>query len=211
MSTITKATLISIAPIAESSKLDLDALASAIDYVFQKGAAFQTLDHQAVFLSQCAVESAWFHTFTENLDYGAQSLLNVFPSHFNSSNVDQYARNPQAIANRVYANRMGNGDEASGDGWNFRGRGLIQLTGKATYEACALALGSEIINNPDYLTTIHGAVDSAVWYWNSHKLSEVQDKDGFVEVTKVINGGVNGLQDRENSYHKALSILNFVS
>jgi len=111
-----------------------------------------------------------------------------------------YARNPEKIGNRVYANRMGNGDEASGDGFRFRGRGLIQITGKDNYTACGKALGKDLIQNPGYLETPDGAAMSAAWFWNSRKLNVPADLGDIVKMTKLINGGTIGLADRQDLY-----------
>lgn len=158
-----------------------------------------------MFLAQCAHESAGFTVLTENLNYSAQALLKVFPKYFNSANVSEYARNPEKIANRVYANRMGN--NSNGDGWKYRGRGYIQLTGKNNYKSFAQYLKDENISgiqdpldNPDELSQMLCAMQSAVWFWNKNNLNVYADKDDISGCTKVINGGFNGLQERKTLY-----------
>jgi len=201
---ITKQQLIQISPTSVSSPLDLDALVTELNYLFiGPDGPLLTVNRQAAFIAQVAVESAWFFTLQENLNYSANALLTVFPTHFDITNVNDYARNPEKIANRVYANRMGNGDEDSGDGWKYRGRGLIQLTGKYEYEEYSL----EALNNPDILTTIQGAVQSAIWYWNRYNLSNFADQDNINAITKVINGGLNDSNDRVVTYIKAKQVL----
>ena len=145
------------------------------------------------FLAQCAHESGGFCILRENLNYSANGLLSVFPKYFNKDNVHEYARNPQKIANRVYANRMGNSDENSGDGWKYRGRGLIQITGRTNYTRFGHA------NDPEYLETTKGAVESAIWFWNTRRLFSLDD---ITLITKAVNGGVNGLSDRKVQYSR---------
>lgn len=150
------------------------------------------------FLAQCAHESMGFKVVKENLNYSAKALLTVFPKYFKNVNVNDYARNQEKIANRVYANRMGNSSESSGDGWKYKGRGLIQITGKANY----IAFNHE--SDPQYLETINGAVESAIWFWNTNKLFNTND---IKTLTKKINGGYNGLEDRIANYNKISKFL----
>lgn len=159
----------------------------------------------AHFLSQINHESGDMKRLEENLNYSAKRLLEVFPKYFDSYEIAlSYANKPNMIASRVYANRMGNGDEASGDGWKYRGRGIMQLTGKANYVAFDRFLNAngEIVSNPDLVAkNKEYAVLTAFFYWDSRKLNNLIDKDGnqyFVckEITKRINGGYNGLDDR---------------
>ena len=159
----------------------------------------------AHFLAQINHESGDMKRLEENLNYSAKRLLEVFPKYFDSYEIAlSYANKPKMIASRVYANRMGNGDEASGDGWRYRGKGIIQLTGKANYVAFDRFLNAngEIVSNPDLVAkNKEYAVLTAFFYWDSRKLNNLIDKDGnqyFVckEITKRINGGYNGLDDR---------------
>jgi putative chitinase len=161
----------------------------------------------AAFVSQCAHESEEFTRLSENLNYTAAALLHVYPKYFSESLAEQYARNPQAIANRVYANRMGNGDEQSGDGWTFRGRGLIQLTGRSTYAKFAYAVGRSLDDAITYLESTEGAAVSAGWFWSANNLNGLADAGNFTEITQRINGGQDGALDRERLYKKALAVL----
>lgn len=163
------------------------------------------------FLSQCAHESANFSIFKENLNYSADALLRVFPKYFkDKATADAYARQPEKIANRVYANRMGNGDEASGDGWKYRGRGAIQLTGKNNYAAFDKFVDDDILANPDLVATKY-AVTSAAFWWSNNGLNAVADKGAtnadVTAVTKRVNGGTHGLADRQAKFDKYKSIL----
>jgi len=151
---------------------------------------------KAHFLSQVAHESGGFVFTQENLNYSAQGLLATFPSYFTAATAAQYARNPTAIANHVYANRMGNGDESSGDGWSYHGRGLIQLTGHDNYARFANAIGLSLTDTIAYLQTTDGAVESAGWFWASRFINTAADDNNIQQVTKLVNGGLNGIQDR---------------
>jgi putative chitinase len=162
----------------------------------------------AAFLAQCAHESGLFAHVRENLNYSAQGLRGIWPKRFPTLAAAQpYHRNPQKIANKVYADRMGNGPEASGDGWSYRGRGLIQLTGKSNYIACSAGLEYDVVADPDYLETTEGAARSAAWYWYSRNLNKWADLGDIKTMTKLINGGYIGLEEREHFYHSALSVL----
>lgn len=169
----------------------------------------------AMFLAQTIFESAYLKSTEENLNYSTDGLLRVFPKYFKSrEEADSYARNPQRIANRVYANRMGNGNEASGDGWKYRGRGYIMLTGKNQYEAfnkyelCT----ADIVSDPDILAKVipTGKKDdrwclgmvAAMWFWEKNNLNEIADTEDVDKATKVINGGTNGLSDRKLLYRR---------
>ena len=160
----------------------------------------------AGFLAQTSHESGKYKFLVENLNYSDKGLLKTFPKYFNESNVMEYARKPEAIANRVYANRMGNGDEASGDGWKYCGRGLIQLTGKNNYQAFADSEQMDIEELPNYLTTYVGAVRSALWFWNKNTLTVTADAGDLVMMTKKINGGTHGLAERTAEYKRILEI-----
>jgi putative chitinase len=162
----------------------------------------------AAFLAQIAHESGGFNFVTENLNYSAKGLMTTFKKYFPTEELaKQYERKPEKIANRVYANRMSNGDENSGDGWKFRGRGLIQLTGRANYTRFAEDLGISLDETVAYLETPAGAVSSAGWFWDNNNLNQLCDKDDFVTLTKRINGGTIGLEDRKHHYHIALEAL----
>jgi len=162
----------------------------------------------AGFLAQIAHESGGFNFVAENLNYSAKGLMTIFKKYFPTEELaNQYARKPEKIANKVYANRMKNGPESSGDGWKFRGRGLIQLTGRDNYTRFAAALDLDIDSTIAYLETPNGAVASAGWFWDNNKLNQFCDKDDFVTLTKRINGGTIGLADRKHHYEIALKAL----
>ena len=161
----------------------------------------------AAFLAQTAHESAGFTAVRENLNYSAQSLMKTWPSRFNATTAATYARQPEKIANKVYANRMGNGDEASGDGWRYRGRGLIQTTGKANYTKLAQYIKKTLQETIEYCETVEGAVESACFYWVSNNLNAIADTGDMAALTRRINGGVIGLADRLDKYKKTLALL----
>jgi putative chitinase len=162
----------------------------------------------AAFVAQCAHESGGFRFLKENLNYKAESLSRVWPKYFKDPAVaKQYAQKPEAIANRAYANRMGNGDEASGDGWKFCGRGLIQLTGRSNYQAFADSIETDIEDIPEYLATFEGSCQSAAWFWETNNLNKWADAGDILTLTKKINGGVLGLADRQKHYEHALHVL----
>jgi putative chitinase len=163
---------------------------------------------QACFLGQVGVESDYFTCVEENLHYSYAELIRVFPSHFDAATAQAYANQPEAIANRVYANRMGNGPETSGDGWNYRGRGLIQITGKDNYQAFADSLGMTLDQVTTYLSTPEGACMSAGWFWGSHNLNPLADNFEVTNITKAINGGTNGIAERIAISNQALRALN---
>jgi putative chitinase len=163
------------------------------------------------FLAQCSHESANFKAVTENLNYGPVSLLKVFKKYFpTSEKADAYARKPEKIANLVYGGRMGNGPEASGDGWKYRGRGYIQLTGKVNYQAFDKVVEENIVETPDLVATKYPLL-SAAWYWNSRSLNVDADKgatDAVVTaVTKKVNGGSIGLEDRIKHFKEFYALL----
>jgi putative chitinase len=165
----------------------------------------------ASFLAQCAHESGEFLFLKENLNYKAASLRKIFPKYFPTDDLaNQYASKPnkaEAIANRVYANRMGNGDEQSGDGYRYCGRGLIQLTGKDNYTFFAGSLGISVEEAAEYLQTFEGAAQSACWFWETNNLNALADKGDIVTMTKRINGGTIGLEDRIKHYEHALHVF----
>lgn len=160
---------------------------------------------QSVFLAQVLHESSELRHLEEGLSYSTPRLRQVFPTHFTSDEeAARYSRQPEKLANRVYANRMGNGNEASGDGWRYRGRGLIQLTGRESYAGFSKAALINALINPDLLTQAPAAAQSAGWFWATHRLNELADRsadaDGgthFVTITRRINGGTNGLLQRQ--------------
>jgi putative chitinase len=154
----------------------------------------------AHFFAQIIYESGNLHSKEENLNYSAQRLREVFPKYFKTDDIaSKYAKNPEKIANRVYCNRMGNGNESSGDGWKFRGRGLIQLTGRDNYKACGDALKLDLLANPDLLCqSPENIVRSACWYWASKNLNKLADADDIMAITKRVNGGLNGLESRKS-------------
>lgn len=169
---------------------------------------FENSKRISAFLAQVAHESGGFNFVQENLNYNAKGLMTTFKRYFPSEDIaKQYERKPEKIANRVYANRMNNGDEASGDGWKFRGRGLIQLTGRDNYTRFAKALDMTLDEAIEYLETSNGAVASAGWFWDVNKLNIYCDKDDFVGLTRRINGGTIGLADRKHHYEIALEAL----
>ena len=162
----------------------------------------------AGFLAQTAHESGGFNAIKENLNYSAKGLMGTFKKYFaNEAIAIQYQRKPEMIANRVYANRMGNGDEASGDGYRYCGRGLIQLTGHDNYSKFANDLGMSLEDTVSYLETPNGAVSSAGWFWDNNKLNQYCDSGDFVTLTKRINGGIIGLEDRKHHYEIAMHYL----
>jgi len=161
----------------------------------------------SMFLAQIGHESAGLTRLHENLNYKAARLTQIFPKYFRDVDPNEYANNPEKIANRVYCNRMGNGNEASGDGYRFRGRGAVQLTGRSNYVACGEDLEVDLINNPDYLETPEGAIRSAAWFWDQHDLNDWADKGDVATVSKKINGGTIGLEERKELYEEALTIF----
>jgi len=162
----------------------------------------------AMFLAQVGHESGGLRTTKENLNYSAQGLRKTFSKYFTSDAIaNDYAKKPEKIANRVYANRMGNGDEASGDGYRYCGRGLIQLTGKQNYEAFAKDMEMDFAEATEWLSTDEGACWSAGWFWDSRELNQWADKGDIVTVTKKINGGTIGLEDRKAHYQAALELF----
>lgn len=164
----------------------------------------------SAWIAQCGHESMDFNVLEENLNYSASALVRVWPRHFpNIGFAQRYHRNPEAIANRAYRNRMGNGPEESGEGWLYRGRGLIMITGKSNYYNCSKDLFDSdiLLERPDLLVYPHYATHSACWFWDKHGLNQLADNDEITRMSKVINGGTNGLQDRLNRYRHCLEIL----
>lgn len=161
----------------------------------------------AAFLAQCGHESKGFTAVRENLNYDAAGLTRTWPSRFPPAVAGRYARQPERIANRAYANRNGNGPETSGDGWRYRGRGVIQLTGKSAYATFAKTVGKRLEDIAAYLETKAGAVESACWYWKTRNLNDYADVRDINAITIRINGGTNGSADRLARYAQAAEIL----
>ena len=167
-------------------------------------------ERRAIALAQLAHESLGFSVFVENLNYSKQGLLTVFKKYFNERSAEQYARKPISIASRVYANRMGNGDESTLDGWKYRGRGTVQLTGKQNYTQCSKDLYDDLrlVDNPDLVnSSARVMIEVFCWFWMKNNLNTVCDTQGLIGVTKRINGGINGLVDREKYYKKIKGLL----
>lgn len=170
--------------------------------------SIDTPRQQAMFIAQCGHESGQFSAVIENLNYGAKGLMGIFKKYFpNEALAKQYERRPEMIANRVYGGRMGNGPEATGDGFAYRGRGLIQLTGKDNYVLCGRDLEYDLVSDPTYLETPEGAARSAAWFWWSRKLNRYADEGNIKECTRRINGGYIGLEEREHFWHSAMDVL----
>lgn len=183
------------------------------EWVDALNATFERFDistpvRQAAFIGQCGHECGNFRILEENLNYRAETLMKLWKSRFPTIEVaNEYAKNPKKIANKVYSSRMGNRDEASGDGYRFRGRGCIQLTGSANYHHAGQALGVDLIMEPDLVATPQYAALTAGWFWNTHKLNQFADVRDFKTMTKKINGGFIGLEDRIKHINHALEVL----
>ena len=166
-----------------------------------------TPERVAGFLAQVGHESGGLRFTVENLNYRAEALTRVWPTRFPPGIAESYAMQPERIANRAYADRMGNGDEASGEGWLYRGRGLIQLTGKNGYAAFSLGADNEALVKPDLVAEPELAALSAGWFWAENGLNALADNRDIVGMTKRINGGINGLDDRQMRYSRLISCL----
>lgn len=170
-----------------------------------------TPQREAMFIAQCGHESAGWSKFSENLNYSVNGLLSTFPKYFNPTSAAQYARKPEMIANRVYANRMGNGPEESGDGWKYRGRGPIQLTGSHNYSKFAMDTFDDwqiIVDNPQPVADNREvSLLSALWFWKVNNINSLADKGDVKIVTKKINGGYIGLEERQHLYSDLLNII----
>ena len=167
-----------------------------------------TVPRVAAFLAQTAHESGGYKAIKENLNYKAETLCKVWPRYFPNMDIaNQYAHQQEKIANRAYANRMGNGPEESGDGYKFCGRGLIQLTGKDNYTRYAQATEQTLDEASEHLTTFEGCVQSAAWFWEANNLNQFADSGDILTMTKRINGGTLGLADRQQHYQHAIQVL----
>ncbi|WP_110993128.1 glycoside hydrolase family 19 protein [Pseudomonas sichuanensis] len=166
----------------------------------------------AAFLAQVGHESGQLRSLVENLNYSAESLVRTWPSRFTPQTAGAYARQPEKIANKVYGGRMGNGAEASGDGWRFKGRGLIQLTGRDNYRAAGVVLGLPLEEQPELLEQAEHATQSAAWWWSKHGLNELADAGRIQDIGSVINTGQpgrvpHGAAERKALYDLALRVL----
>jgi len=167
-----------------------------------------TKERVAMFMAQTGHESGNYTALVENLNYKPQALMAIWKKRFPTMDIaNQYAHNPEKIANRAYCDRMGNGSEESGDGWMFHGRGLIQLTGRSLYEAFAREIGKGLEETVAYCETPDGAVESACFFWEHHGLNAISDAGDIVHATKVINGGTLGIEDRTARYNHALQLF----
>ena len=168
-----------------------------------------TIPRVAGFLAQCGHESNNFKILSENLNYSATGLNKIFPKYFVRAGRDaeEYHRQPEKIANVVYANRIGNGDTDSGDGWRFRGGGFIQLTGRANYQNFAESVGMTAEEATDYVRTSKGAIESACWFWETNNINQYCDRMDILHMTKRINGGTIGLEDRMKHWAHAIEVL----
>ena len=187
---------------------EIDEWFSAMEEMLPKY-EINTIDRVAGFLAQCAHESLDFTILKENLNYSADALNRVFPKYFERAGRDaqEYHRQPEKIANVIYANRMDNGDTASGDGYRFRGRGVIQLTGRANYTNFGKSINKTPEQVVEYLETKQGALESACWFWSTNGLNRYADAQDIVGMTKRINGGTIGLEDRKKHYAHALEVF----
>ena len=167
-----------------------------------------THNQQAMFIGQCSHECGNFRLLEENLNYKAATLMKLWPRRFPTlEKANEYSGNPRKIANSVYSSRMGNRDENSGDGFRFRGRGIIQLTGHSSYFHCGKALGVDFVANPDLVSSPKYAALSGGWFWSTHNLNSPADALDYTKVTKIINGGQIGLDDRIKHVQQALAVL----
>ena len=168
----------------------------------------QTPRQQAAFIGQCGHECGKFKVLEENLNYRAATLMKLWPKRFPTIDIaSEYAGKPQKIANKVYALRMGNRDETSGDGWRFRGRGCVQLTGSDGYFHAGKALGVDFWANPDLVATPQYAALTAGWFWSTHNCNNLAEAADWLALTKKINGGTIGYDDRVLHTNEALAVL----
>jgi len=187
-------------------------LADAFNETFERFGILTPLQ-QASWIGQCGHECGNFKIMEENLNYRAATLLKLFPQTpkrawgFTPESAAEYEKQPKKIANRIYSNRMGNRDEASGDGWRFRGSGFLQLTGHSNFYHAGQALGVDFVMEPELVRTPKYAAQTAGWFWQTHKLNQTADGRDFVTMTKKINGGTIGLDDRIKHINQALAVL----
>ena len=189
--------MLDIAPLRDVLPNSVYAQLGSVASVFQ----LDTVRRMAHFLSQCSHESQGFTRVEENLNYSAERLVEIFPRHFRDRDPKAYERNPQRIANLVYANRLDNGGEDSGDGYRFRGRGYIQLTGRFNYKLFDDYVSEDILQDPDLVATQYPLL-SAGFFWNYRKMNNLADKECVECITKAVNGGTNGLEDRKRLYDR---------
>jgi len=178
----------------------------ALNETFQRF-GINTLRQQAAFIGQCSHECGNFRILEENLNYRAEALMKLWPKRFDAVKAQACARNPKLIANTVYSGRMGNRDEASGDGYRFRGRGCIQLTGYTNYFHAGKALDADLVMEPDLVATPRFAALTAGWFWSTHDCNRLAEQGDWLNLTKKINGGTIGLDDRVKHIQHALAVL----
>jgi putative chitinase len=201
---VTRADLEAVMPLAAKVT---DSIVNALDAAMRRF-EIDTPPRMAAFAAQLAHESGQLQRWTENLNYRWERLRQVFPKYFASdAEARAFDRKPERIANRVYASRMGNGPEASGDGWRYRGRGPIQLTGRDNYRACGMAIGVDLVGDPDLLATPGPGCLAAAWFWARNGLNALADAGDFVTITRRINGGLNGLAERREFWAQAKEVF----
>ena len=202
--------------LAAAAGCRVDRAAKWLPYINAAMARFDIVgpNECASFIAQIAHESGHLSRLDENLNYSADGLAATWPSRYRDQITKKpnrlanlLHRKPMAIANNCYANRMGNGPEDSGDGWKYRGRGLIQITGRRMYLLCGMGLELDLLANPDLLLDFEYAALSAAWYWHNSGLDEFDDDECVLAETRIINGGVNGLADRQKLFKKAFAAL----
>jgi putative chitinase len=198
--------------LADAGLCDLPTAEKWIDALNEAADTYEidTPLRQAHWLAQCAHESGHFRFVSENLNYSADALVRTFRKYFPTLDAARpYARQPVRIAAKVYANRMGNGSEATRDGWTYRGRGLIQLTGKDNYVAFGEEIGrvDDVLATPELISEPDLAALSAAWFWHRNGLNALADADDVEAVTRRINGGVNGLAERQRLLDQACSVF----
>ena len=187
---------------------NVDAWHAAMIKIFPKY-GIDTPNRIAGFCAQCGHESLNFTVLEENLNYKAETLEKLFSKYFSKAgrSAETYAKQPEKIANVIYASRMGNGDTASGEGYKFRGRGIIQLTGKDNYSNFGKSINKSLDEVIEYVKTLDGALESACWYWGTRQLNAACDANDITKMTKLVNGGTIGLEDRKKHYEHNLAVL----
>jgi putative chitinase len=201
---LTRAELEAVMPLARGVA---DSVVEALDAAMRRF-AIDTPPRMAAFTAQLAHESGQLRRWTENLNYGWARLRQVFPKYFTSDvEAQAFDRQPERIANRVYADRLGNGPEASGDGWRYRGRGPIQLTGRDNYRTCGSAIGVDLVGDPDLLAAPGPGCLAAAWFWARKGLNALADAGDFVAITRRINGGLTGLAERQEFWTRAKDVF----